>query len=195
MKTTDYRLVIEMQNVKSDKQEWFKNKLRIVLESDKPYYTKADYIGLSIQEIQNKIDYLSDDIKEMSALKKSLSDAKSVALEAIATVLSEYGIDRLDGTVISSITITPKKTKLAETFKIIDEQALIQLGYCSVVVDEQAVREAMSSLESMNEVDQYVEVGVITEQIPARIKVNARHSHANNQATELLTLVENQEAA
>lgn len=136
-----------MQNVKSDKQEWFKNKLRIVLESDKPYYTKADYIGLSIQEIQNKIDYLSDDIKEMSALKKSLSDAKSVALEAIATVLSEYGIDRLDGTVISSITITPKKTKLAETFKIIDEQALIQLGYCSVVVDEQAVREAMSSLE------------------------------------------------
>lgn len=190
MKMTNYRLQTEIENIKEDKQEWFKNYVRQVLESGKPYHAKADYIGLSIQEIQNKIDYLSEDIKEMSALKKSLIDAKSIALEAIATVLAEYGIDWLDGTVISSITITPKKTKHSETFKIIDEQALIQLGYCSVVVDEQAVKVAMSTLDGMNEVDQFVEVGVITEAIPARIKVNTRHSHANTQATELLTLVE-----
>jgi uncharacterized small protein (DUF1192 family) len=195
MKTTDYRLVIEMQNLKEDKQEWFKNYVRQVLESNKPYHAKADYLGLSIQEIDNKISYLTDDIKEMSALKKSLSDAKTVALEAIATVLSEYGIDRLDGTVISSITITPKKTKLSEMFKIIDEQALIKLGYCCAVVDEQSVREAMSTLEGMNEVDAYVEVGVITEEIPARLRVNTRHTSNNSQASELLTIVENQEAA
>jgi hypothetical protein len=194
MKMTNYRLQTEIEHIKEDKQEFFKNYVRQVLESGKPYHAKADYIGLSIQEIQNKIDYLSEDIKEMSALKKSLTDAKSVALEAIATVLAEYGIDRLDGTVISSITITPKKTKLNETFKIIDSQALIQLGYCSVVVDEQSVREAMSTLEGMNEVDEYVEVGITTEEIPARIKVNARHAHANNQATELLSLVDSQVA-
>lgn len=195
MKMTNYRLQTEIENIKEDKQEWFKNYVRQVLESNKPYHAKADYVGLSIQEIQNKIDYLSEDIKEMTELKKSLTNAKATALEAMATVLSEYGIDRLDGTVISSITITPKKTKLNETFKIIDPQALIQLGYCTVVVDEQAVREAMSTLEGMNVVDEYVEVGILTEEVPARIKVNFRHARANNQADELLTLVENQEAA
>ncbi|MDP2077955.1 MAG: hypothetical protein Q8J85_07880 [Sulfuricurvum sp.] len=195
MKMTNYRLQTEMEHIKPENQDFFKNYVRQVLESNKPYHAKADYLGLSIQEIDNKISYLADDIKEMSALKKSLMEAKTVALEAIASVLSEYGIDRLDGTVISSITITPKKIKLTETFKIIDEQALIQLGYYSVVVDEQAVREAMSTLEGMNEVDEYVEVGVTTETIPARLRVNTRHTSNNTQASELLTLVENQEAA
>lgn len=195
MKMTNYRLQTEMERIKPENQDFFKNYVRQVLESNKPYHAKADYLGLSIQEIDNKIAYLTDDIKEMSALKKSLMEAKTVALEAIASVLSEYGIDRLDGTVISSITITPKKIKLTETFKIIDEQALIQLGYCSVVVDEQAVREAMSTLEGMNTVDEYVEVGVSTETIPARLRVNTRHTSNNTQASELLTLVENQEAA
>ena len=196
MQTTNYRLLTEIQNIKADNPEWFKQFVRQILESDKPYYKKADYIALSITELQNKIDYLGDEIKSMSALKKSLMEAKAVALEATASVLGEYGIDRLDGAMVSSITITPSKTKLTETFKIIDEQALIQLGYCSVIVDEKAVREAMSTLESMNEIDAYVEVGVISETIPAHLRVNTRQAHAsNNQASELLSLVENQEAA
>jgi len=195
MKMTNYRLQTEIENIKEDKQEWFKNYVRQVLESNKPYHAKADYIGLSIQEIQNKIDYLSDDIKEMTALKKSLTTAKVTALEATATVLAEYGIDRLDGTSISSITITPQKTKIKETFKVIDAEALIKLGYCTVVVDDKSVKDAMLTVEGMNEIDSYVEVGVENEEVPAKIKVNTRRSHSNNQATELLSLVEDQEAA
>lgn len=196
MQTNNYRLLSEIQNIKADNPEWFKQYVRQILESDKPYYAKADYIALSITELQSKIDYLGDEIKSMSALKKSLTEAKALALEATASVLGEYGIDRLDGAIVSSITITPSKTKLTETFKIIDEQALIQLGYCSVIVDEKAVREAMSTLESMNEVDPYVEIGVVSETIPARLRVNTRQAHAsNNQVSELLSLVENQEAA
>jgi len=193
MKMTNYRLQTEIENIKEDKQEWFKNYVRQVLESNKPYHAKADYIGLSIQEIQNKIDYLSDDIKEMTALKKSLTTAKVTALEATATVLAEYGIDRLDGTSISSITITPQKTKIKETFKVIDSDALIKLGYCTVVVDEKSVKDAMLTVEGMNEIDAFVEIGVVTESIPSRIKVNTRRSHSNNQATELLSLVDTQE--
>ena len=186
MKMTNYRLQTEIENIKVDKQEWFKNYVRQVLESDKPYHVKADYLGLSVQEIQNKIDYLSEDIKEMTALKKSLANAKSIALEATATVLAEYGIDRLDGTSISSITITPKKSKLIETFKITNAEALIKLGYYSVVVDEQSVKDAMLTLDGMDKIDKYVEVGITTQEIPAKIKVNARRSSSNNQATELL---------
>jgi len=194
MKMTNYRLQTEIENINTDKTEWFKNYVRQVLESNKPYHAKADYLGLSIKEIDNKIAYISDDIKELQTLKKNLTLAKTTALEATAEVLAEYGIDRLDGTSISSITITPQKTKLKETFKVTDSEALIKLGYFSVVVDEQSVKDAMLTIEGMNEIDKFVEVGVVKEEVPAKIKVNARRSSSNNQATELLSLVENQAA-
>ena len=196
MKTTNYRLQTEIEHLSPAEQtEWFKNYIRQVLESDKPYHAKADYIGLSIKELDNKIEYLSNDIKEMQNLKRSLQNAKSVAQEAIASVLLEYGIDRIDGTAISSITITPQKTKLKEKLVILDEDALIKLGYFKVVVDEEAVKEAMYTLESMDEIDRYTQVEVEKETIPARIKVNTRRSKVNHQATELLSLVENQQIA
>ena len=195
MKMTNYRLQTEIENINTDKTEWFKNYVRQVLESNKPYYAKADYIGLSIKELDNKIAYISDDIKELQALKKNLTQAKTTALEATAEVLTEYGIDRLDGTAISSITITPQKTKLKETFKIIDAEELIKLGYYKVIVDEQSVKEAMSTLEGMNQIDKFVEVGISKEEVPARIKVNPKRGNSNNQATELLTLVETQQVA
>ena len=195
MKMTNYRLQTEIENINTDKTEWFKNYVRQVLESNKPYHAKADYIGLSIKEIDNKISYINDDIKELQALKKNLTLAKTTALEATAEVLAEYGIDRLDGTAISSITITPSKTKIKETFKITDADALIQLGFYSVVVDESAVKDAMLTVEGMDSIDKFVEVGVVKEMTPAKIKVNAKRNSANNQATELLSLVENQEVA
>jgi len=64
-----------------------------------------------------------------------------------------------------------------------------------VVVDENAVKEAMSTLEGMNEIDKFVEVGIVKEEVPAKIKVNFRRNSSNNQATELLNLVDSQEAA
>ena len=194
MKMTNYRLQTEIENIKVDKTEWFKNYVRQVLESEKPYHVKADYIGLSIKELDNKISYIGEDIKELQALKKNLANAKAIALEATASVLQEYGIDRLDGTAISSITITPKKTKLKETFRVINSDALIKLGFYKVVVDEESVKEAMLTLEGMESIDEFVEVGIAKEEVPAKIKVNSRRNSSNNQATELLNLVEQQVA-
>ena len=186
MKTTNYRLQTEIENIKEDKQEWFKSYIREVLESDKPYYVKADYIGLSIQELQNKIDYLAEDIKEMSTLKKQLSTAKAIALEATANVLEEYGINRLEGTAISSITITAPKTKLKESIKILDKDALMQLGYCKVVLDEESIQNAMLTVESMNDIEKFVSVEISKENIPSKIKVNHKRFSSNTQTAELL---------
>ena len=52
----------------------------------------------------------------------------------------------------------------------------------------------MSTLEGMNEIDKFVEVGVVTEDTQAKIKVNFRRNGVNNQATELLNIVEQQAA-
>ncbi len=195
MKTTNYRLQTEIENLTPTSQRaWFESYIREILESDKPYYAKADYIGLSFQELQNKIDYIASDIKELQQLKKKLTDAKQIAQEVTASVLQEYGIDRLDGTAISSLTITPAKEKENDRLEIVDEDALIQLGYAKVTVDKEAVMEAMKTLETMNEIDPYVVVFAEKETIPAKLKINPRRGSVNNQASELLKIVENQAA-
>jgi len=80
MKTTNYRLQTEIEHLTATSQKkWFKAYVKEILESDKPYHVKADYIGMSLQELQNKMDYLSADIKEMQNLKKRLGEAKSIA--------------------------------------------------------------------------------------------------------------------
>ena len=187
MKTTNYRLQTEIEHLKpTAKKDYFKNYVREILESDKPYHVKADYIGLSFQELQNKIDYLSSDIKELQQLKKTLVEAKTIAQEATASVLTEYGIDRIDGTAISSLTITPSKIKTTDKLVITDPHSLMALGYTKVTVDEDAVKAAMSTLEGMDEIDEFVEVSIITEEVPARIKINSKRGSVNNEATELL---------
>jgi hypothetical protein len=188
MKTTNYRLQTEIEHLTpSSQKDWFKNYIREILESDKPYHVKADYIGMSLQELQNKMDYLSSDIKDLQQLKKTLSQAKGIALEATASVLAEYGIDRIDGTAISSLTITPARVKTKDSLVITDPNALMALGYTKVMVDEDAVKDAMCTLEGMDEIDKFVEVSITTEEVPARIKINAKRNRENNiDAPELL---------
>ena len=187
MKTTDYRLQKEIEHLTPTSQkEWFKNYIREILESSKPYHAKADYIGLSFPELRKRNENLALDIKELQQLKKTLSEAKTIAQEATASVLTEYGIDRIDGTAISSITITPSKVKTKDKLVITDPYALMALGYTKVTVDEDAVKAAMSTLEGMDEIDKFVEVGVTTEEVPARIKINAKRGSANNETSELL---------
>lgn len=194
MKTESYRLVKEMEHINPTNLDWFKHHIRGILESEKPFHVKCDYIGLSFQEIDEKVEFLASQIKEIQTMKKSLESAKSIALEAVASVLGEYGVDRIDGTMISSITITPSKTKIKNTLTILDANALISLGYVNVTIDEKSIMEAMCTIEGMEEVDQYVEMIVTEEHIPSRIKVNAKRPSANNQATELLSLVDSQVA-
>jgi hypothetical protein len=190
MKTESYRLVKEMEHINPTNLDWFKHHIRGILESEKPFHVKCDYIGLSFQEIDEKVEFLALQIKEIQTMKKSLESAKSIALEAVASVLGEYGVDRIDGTMISSITISPSKTKIKNTLTILDANALISLGYVNVTIDEKSIMEAMCTVEGMEEVDQYVEITVTEENIPARIKVNTKRSSANNQATELLKYTE-----
>lgn len=44
MEIKKYRLQTEMENLKEGNEEWFKDYVRGVLESNKPYFEKADYI-------------------------------------------------------------------------------------------------------------------------------------------------------
>ena len=192
MQMKKYRLQTEMENLKVDNQEWFKDYLRQVLESDKSYFEKADYIAYSINQIQNKIDYISSEIKELQAIKKNLTNAKEIALETTATVLAEYGINRLEGATISSITITPESTKSKDVVTIKDDNAVMGLGFVSFSVDMEAVEKAIASKEGLDELKEFIEVNTLTTTTPTKIKINNKRTSANTEINvdEILVIEE-----
>ena len=185
-----YRLQTEMENLKIGSVNWFNDYIKQVLESDKPYYEKADYIAYSINQLQNKIDYVSNEIKELQDIKKSLATSKELAMEITASVLAEYGIDKLEGASISSITITPEKSKTENVILIKDEQAVIRLGFVSFSPDYEAIEKTLSSNDgyAWEELSQYVEVSKITTTTQSKIKINNKRNASNNinQMDELL---------
>lgn len=183
MQMKKYRLQTEMENLKVDNQEWFKDYLRGVLESDKSYFEKADYIAYSINQVQNKIDYISNEIKELQTIKKNLTNAKEIALETTATVLAEYGIDKLEGATISSITITPESSKSKDIVTIKDDNAVMGLGFVSFSVDIEAVEKAIASKEGVDELKEFIEVNTLTTTTPAKIKINNKRSSVNSEIT------------
>ena len=194
-----YRLQTEMENLKIGNENWFKDYIKQVLESDKPYYEKADYIAYSINQVQNKIDYVSNEIKELQDLKKSLATSKELAMEITASVLAEYGIDKLEGASISSITITPEKVKTENVIFIKDEKAVIQLGFVSFIPDYEAIEKTITTNDGYvcEELAQYVEVSKITTTTQSKIKINnKRNSSTNiNQIDEILVVEESYQQA
>ena len=178
MEIKKYRLQSEMEHLKEGNQDWFKDYLRSVLESDKPVYAKTDYIATSIKQLENQISYVNDEIKELQSLKKNLTDAKELAMQLTASVLHDYGIDKLEGTTVSSITITPQKVKTSKVITIKDEQAVLGLGYVSFSPDYKAIEQAIEtkSGNELSELMQFIDVNTLTVTTPEKIKINNKRA-------------------
>jgi hypothetical protein len=194
MEIKKYRLQTEMENLKEGNEEWFKDYVRCVLESNKPYFEKADYIAYSINQISNKLDYISNEIKELQELKKFLSNSKELAMQITASILTnEYGISKLEsGVAISSITITPEKSKTSQVITIKNEQAVLGLGYVSFIPDYSAIEVdlANKSKAELKDLMQFIEVNTITEITPQKIKINNKKA-VNPQKSDEIIIEEN----
>lgn len=190
MELKKYRLQTEMENLKQGNEEWFKDYVRGVLESNKPYFEKADYIAYSINQISNKIDYISNEIKELQELKKSLNNSKELAMEITASILTnEYGISKLEsGVAISSITVTPEKSKTSQVITIKNEEAVLGLGYVSFIPDYSAIEVDLvkKSKGELKELMQFIEVNTITETIPEKIKINNKKAVNSTKSDEII---------
>jgi uncharacterized protein YoxC len=190
MELKKYRLQTEMENLKQENEEWFKDYVRGVLESNKPYFEKADYIAYSINQISNKIDYISNEIKELQELKKSLNNSKELAMQITASILTnEYGISKLEsGVAISSITVTPEKSKTLQVITIKNEEAVLGLGYVSFIPDYSAIEVDLvkKSKAELKELMQFIEVNTITETIPEKIKINNKKAVNSTKSDEII---------
>ena len=193
MKLVNTQLQSQMERLSKEKStEYFIDYIRAILEdTSRPYYKRADYLGLSLLELQSKIDTLTQDIQELQKLKKRLSEASEIAKEVIASIFVIHGIDRMDGNILSSLTLTPETSKTKLSLKILDEEAVMRLGYIKVEPDLQAIEKAMMDIDSMEELDEFVSIESTSVTIPAKLKVNTkkRTSH-HTQVDELLALAE-----
>ena len=200
MKLVNYQLQTQIEYLGENKaNNFFKEYLQGILEdTSKPYYQRADYIGLSLNEIKSKIDTLSSDISELQALKKKLSTALEIAKVQVAEIFIANGIDRIDGNIISSLTLTNPTSKTKDEIIIKNEEALINLGYVKFSVDVEAVEKALQTKEGKKELKKFVDVMPITVTTPAKIKVNTKRTSVNNveaiEVDEILVIEEQQVA-
>ena len=185
MKLVNYQLQTQIEYLAEEKpNNFFKEYLQSILEdTSKPYYQRADYIGLSLNGIKSKIDSLTSDISDLQALKKKLSNALDIAKVQVAEIFLANGIDRIDGNIISSLTLSNATSKIKDEIIIKNEDALINLGYVKFSVDLEAVEKALSTKEGKKELKKLVDVTPITISTPAKIKVNTKRTSANNTQT------------
>lgn len=189
MRLVDYKLQSQLENLSELKsQKYVKEYVKSILEdSSRPYFQKADYIGNCLQEIQSKIDYISNDIKQLQEYKKKLTSALNLAKEIVADVLITNGVDRIDGNYISSITVVNESVSSKEDILILDENKVMGLGYVKFTPDIDAVKKALATNEGKEELQDLVTQIKTTIINKAKIRVNSKkHSESTPIVLDLL---------
>ena len=187
MKLVNFQLQTQIEYLSEGKtNSHFREYLQSILEdTSKPYYTRCDYIGLSLQGITSKISTIAKDIKELQALKQRYSESLEIAKEITAEMFISNGIDRIDGNILSSLTLIAPTTKTKTDITILNEKEVMQLGYVKFEVDVDAVKVALETKEGQEELKELVNVITITEETPAKVKINQKRT-ANNTAVEVV---------
>lgn len=196
MKLVNYQLQTQIEYLSEDKSNsHFKEYIQNILEdTSKPYYQRCDYVGLSLNELKLKIDSLTKDIQELQALKKKLSSSLELAKELTAEVLINNGIDRIDGTIISSLTLTKLIQTTKETITVKDDNAVMGLGYVKFSVDEEAIQKAIKTKEGLEELKEYININTLTTTTLPKVKVNTKRNSSNEEQTNEILIIEKQAA-
>ena len=193
--TNRYQLERDIESATSNSAQWLKERFKEVLESTKESTRKCDYLGYSILNIDAKLSLIDEEIKELRHLKEHLHMAKSLALEVGAELLGEYGITKLEGMGISSITIYQPlhAPKLSLTIK--NESALMKAGFVKEVVDVNAIKEAYESGQYRKLIEEHCTVNYDVKEEPKRLKINKRRSSNNHDTLASLSKSNDEELA
>ena len=185
MKLVNYKLQTQMENLNDDStNQYCKEYLKSILEANTPYFQKADYIGLSLQEIASKIEYIGTDIRELQAYKKKLQTALILAKELVADVFIQNGVDRVDGNFISSLTLQEESISTKSDVVILDENKVMGLGYVKFTPDIEAIKIAINTAKGKKELEGLVSVITETTTIKPKVKVNSKKAINNTNNTQ-----------
>lgn len=110
------------------------------LDATSPAQT-VDYMALALDNIDNKVIDAKNAIKAIQEVIKHEEARKEHIKEQCAEWLEDTGLDKLEGMIVSSVTIN--KTAAKENLIVMDEDALINQGYFKTVLDKTAVKKAL----------------------------------------------------
>ena len=188
MKTTRYNFERTVQDAKESNIDWLEQEFRTILESDKDYTRKADYLGFSIVSIDDKCSAIDEEIKELQQLKKNLKIAKELVLTTGAEIFKEYGIEKIEGAGISSLSVVKPTIKNRVVISPIDEELLIESGFYKKVIDVDAITDAYEYSNYTALIEKACKVEKVTTTTKAKLRVNKRKKSVNNQTDEVLQL-------
>ena len=177
MKLVNYALQQQIEYLSEEKsKQHFKEYLQSILEdTSTPYFQRCDYVGLSLNELKSKIDTLTKDISELQEYKKKLSSALDIAKELTAEVFINNGIDRIDGNIISSLTLTKPSITTKNKITVLKSNELMRLGYVKFSVDDEAIaRVVEENSDALKELESYISIEKIETINPVKVKVNTK---------------------
>lgn len=101
--------------------EW---KINSLIEQDKNISNGlADYFGIGLGNIDNQLSQLDELAKDINARKKDLKAQITAIKQEGALFLQSQGIDKLEGVLTSSVTITKGKHETIKTvFKLLTDK-------------------------------------------------------------------------
>ena len=184
-KLTRYRFEQIVQEASMGSITWLIDEFKVILESNKPYQSKCDYIGYSISSIDEKILLLDTQIKELQNYKNHLKAAKDIVLTTGAKVFESYGISKIEGAGISSITLTTASSTTKTIINPMNEEELIKAGFYKKVLDDKAIEKAYENGEYLTLIQKYCEVSTVIELKPSKLKINKRRGVNNTTITEI----------
>lgn len=184
-KLTRYRFEQIVQEASMGSITWLIDEFKVILESNKPYQSKCDYIGYSISSIDEKILLLDTQIKELQNYKNHLKAAKDIVLTTGAKVFESYGISKIEGAGISSITLTTASSTTKTIINPMNEEELIKAGFYKKVLDDKAIEKAYENGEYLTLIQKNCEVSTVTETKPSKLKINKRRAVNNTTITEI----------
>jgi len=101
----------------------------------------ADYIGLSLQNLDDRLLRIKEAETQIKILKSELIHQQEIIKIGSAKWITECGIDKLNGLYVSSVSINKSKPK--DELKVINEDSLIAQGFFKTVVDKTAAKQAI----------------------------------------------------
>jgi len=185
MNTIRYQLERDIESATLSSRDWLKERFKDVLESDKEVSRKCDYLGYSILGMDARIQTIEEEISELKVIKDTLKTAKELALEVGAELLSEYGIAKLEGAGISSISVYSPLLHPKLILQVEQPQPLMEAGFMKQVVDVDAIKEAYLKGEYKELIEQHCSVALTQNTSPKRLRINQRRSKVSADTSSL----------
>lgn len=185
MRTTRNHLERVVQGATETNKAYILEEIKNVLESNKPYEVKCDYLGYSILSLDEKVSLINAQLDELKEYKAKLKLAKSLVLEIGAKVFSCYGIQKIEGAGISSITVS-KELKTTKTSLVVrEDKPLIDAGFFKVVLDEKAILDAYNNDEYKELILQNCVLETKEVVTVPKLRVNKRRASNNSDNLDL----------